>query len=75
MAWIPLQFGLLSGKFRPGHMQPSASRLNSLDAPGNIDEEPLCRIVDSIAEIASQRGARSAAALPLLASAEIRRGS
>ena len=56
MAWSPLQFGLLSGKFRRGQPKPSESRLNSLDAPGTIDEERLYRIVDALAEIAAQRG-------------------
>ena len=35
---------------------PSESRLNTLDAPGTIDEERLYRIVDALAEIAAQRG-------------------
>jgi aryl-alcohol dehydrogenase-like predicted oxidoreductase len=56
MAWSPLQFGLLSGKFRRGQTRPSESRLNSLDAPGTVDEERLYRIVDALAEIAAQRG-------------------
>ena len=56
MAWSPLQFGLLSGKFRRGQPKPSESRLNSLDAPGAIDEERLYRIVDVLAEISGQRG-------------------
>ncbi|MCL5744784.1 MAG: aldo/keto reductase, partial [Acidobacteria bacterium] len=56
MAWSPLQFGLLSGKFRRGQARPSESRLNSLDAPGAFDEERLYRIVDVLAEIAAQRG-------------------
>ena len=56
MAWSPLQFGLLSGKFRRGQAKPSESRLNSLDAPGTIDEERLYRIVDALAEISSRRG-------------------
>ncbi|HTT64633.1 MAG TPA: aldo/keto reductase [Bryobacteraceae bacterium] len=55
MAWSPLQFGLLSGKFRRGRAKPTESRLNSLDAPGTVDEERLYRIVDALAEIASQR--------------------
>jgi aryl-alcohol dehydrogenase-like predicted oxidoreductase len=55
MAWSPLQFGLLSGKFRRGQERPSDSRLNSLDAPGTIDEERLYRIVDVLADIAGQR--------------------
>jgi len=56
MAWSPLQFGLLSGKFRRGQAKPSESRLNSLDAPGTVDEERLYRIVDALAGIAAQRG-------------------
>jgi len=56
MAWSPLQFGLLTGKFRRGQTKPSESRLNSLDAPGAVDEERLYRIVDVLADIAAQRG-------------------
>ncbi len=56
MAWSPLQFGLLSGKFRRGQAKPAESRLNSLDAPGTVDEERLYRIVDALAEIAGRRG-------------------
>jgi aryl-alcohol dehydrogenase-like predicted oxidoreductase len=56
MAWSPLQAGLLSGKFRRGQAKPSESRLNSLDAPGTVDQERLNRIVDALAEIAAQRG-------------------
>jgi len=55
MAWSPLQFGLLSGKFRRGQARPAESRLNSLDAPGTVDEERLYRIVDALTEIAAQR--------------------
>ena len=55
MAWSPLQFGLLSGKFRRGQEKPAESRLNSLDAPGTVDQERLYRIVDVLAEIAGQR--------------------
>jgi aryl-alcohol dehydrogenase-like predicted oxidoreductase len=55
MAWSPLQFGLLSGKFRRGQAKPAESRLNSLDAPGTIDEERLYKIVDVLAAIAGQR--------------------
>ena len=46
----------MSGKFRRGQAKPSESRLNSLDAPGTVDEERLYRIVDALAEIAAQRG-------------------
>jgi aryl-alcohol dehydrogenase-like predicted oxidoreductase len=56
MAWSPLQFGLLSGKFRRGQAKPSESRLNTLDAPGTFDEERIFRIVDVLAEIAAARG-------------------
>jgi len=55
MAWSPLQFGLLSGKFRRGEAKPSESRLNTLDAPGTIDDERLYRIVDALAAIADAR--------------------
>ena len=55
MVWSPLQAGLLSGKFRRGAERPAESRLNTLDAPGNINEELLFRIVDVLAEIASER--------------------
>lgn len=56
MAWSPLHFGLLSGKFRRGQPRPSESRLNSLDAPGTVDEERLYKIVDALDEIAAARG-------------------
>jgi aryl-alcohol dehydrogenase-like predicted oxidoreductase len=56
MAWSPLQFGLLSGKFRRGQSKPSDSRLSSIDAPGSIDEERLYRIVDELAKISGERG-------------------
>ncbi len=56
MAWSPLQFGLLSGKFRRGDAKPAESRLNSLEAPGAVDEERLYRIVDALTQIASGRG-------------------
>lgn len=56
MAWSPLQGGLLSGKFRRGQARPSESRLNTLDAPGNIDEERLYKIVEAVGEIANRRG-------------------
>jgi aryl-alcohol dehydrogenase-like predicted oxidoreductase len=55
LAWSPLQFGLLSGKFRRGQPKPSESRLNSLDVPGTFDDERLYRIVDALSEIASER--------------------
>ncbi len=55
MAWSPLQAGLLSGKFRRGQPKPSESRLNSLDVPGTFDDERIYKIVDALADIASQR--------------------
>jgi aryl-alcohol dehydrogenase-like predicted oxidoreductase len=60
MAWSPLQFGLLSGKFRRGQARPAESRLNSLDAPGAVDEERLYNIVDALAEIACRRNVSTA---------------
>lgn len=56
MVWSPLQAGLLSGKFRRGAGRPAESRLNSLDAPGVIDQERLFGIVDVLEEIAQARG-------------------
>lgn len=55
MAWSPLHFGLLTGKFRRD-VRPSETRLNGLDAPGTVDLERLYRIVDVLTEIASARG-------------------
>jgi len=56
MVWSPLQGGLLSGKFRRGEAKPSVSRVNTLGVSGTFDEERTFRIVDTLAEIASQRG-------------------
>lgn len=56
MVWSPLQGGLLSGKFRRGAERPAESRLNSLDAPGNIDPERHYNIVDVLGKIAEARG-------------------
>jgi aryl-alcohol dehydrogenase-like predicted oxidoreductase len=56
MAWSPLQAGLLSGKFRRGQGKPAESRLNTLDVPGNIDQERMYRTVDVLADIAAGRG-------------------
>ena len=55
LVWSPLQGGLLSGKFRRGQAKPAESRLNTLEAPGTVDEERLYKIVDALAEIAGQR--------------------
>jgi aryl-alcohol dehydrogenase-like predicted oxidoreductase len=56
MVWSPLQAGQLSGKFRRGAGKPAESRLNTLDAPGTVDQERLYRIVDALTDIAGQRG-------------------
>ena len=55
MAWSPLHFGLLTGKFRRG-VRPDQTRLNGLDAPGTVDLERLYRIVDVLTDIGSARG-------------------
>jgi aryl-alcohol dehydrogenase-like predicted oxidoreductase len=60
LAWSPLQFGLLSGKFRRGSGTPPDSRLSQLEAPGTVDFERLFRIVDVMDCIAGQRGATTA---------------
>ena len=54
MAWSPLHFGLLSGKFRRD-ARPSETRLNQLDAPGTVDLERLYRIVDVLTAIGQER--------------------
>ena len=59
MAWSPLHFGLLSGKFRRD-ARPSETRLNQLDAPGTVDLERLYRIVDVLTGIAQDRNASPA---------------
>ncbi len=56
MAWSPLQYGLLTGKFRRGASKPEESRLNTLEAPGTVDQERLFRVVDALAEIGDQHG-------------------
>lgn len=55
MAWSPLHFGLLSGKFRRD-ARPTETRLNALDAPGTVDLERVYRIVDVLIDIAGARG-------------------
>ena len=59
MAWSPLHFGLLSGKFRRD-ARPSETRLNALDAPGTVDLERLYRIVDVLLDIGRERGVSAA---------------
>jgi aryl-alcohol dehydrogenase-like predicted oxidoreductase len=59
MAWSPLHYGLLSGKFRRGE-RPAETRLNQLDAPGTVDLDRVFRIVDVLLEIGSARGVSAA---------------
>ena len=59
MAWSPLGYGLLSGKFRRD-ARPTETRLNSLEAPGTLDQERLYRIVDVLLDIARQRNVSAA---------------
>jgi aryl-alcohol dehydrogenase-like predicted oxidoreductase len=59
MAWSPLHFGLLSGKFRRD-ARPTETRLNQLDAPGTVDLERLYRIVDVLLDVGRQRGVSAA---------------
>lgn len=54
MAWSPLHFGLLSGKFRRD-ARPSETRLDQLEAPGTVDLDRLYRIVDVLIDIGQQR--------------------
>jgi aryl-alcohol dehydrogenase-like predicted oxidoreductase len=55
MAWSPLHYGLLTGKFTR-EARPSETRLNQLDAPGTIDLDRVYRIVDVLVDIGRQRG-------------------
>lgn len=60
MAWSPLVFGLLSGKFRRDAPPPAESRIKVLGAPIKVDWERLYRIVDVMVAIAAERGATPA---------------
>jgi aryl-alcohol dehydrogenase-like predicted oxidoreductase len=55
MAWSPLHYGLLTGKFKRGGERPAETRLNAIDAPGTIDFDRVYRIVDVLTEIANER--------------------
>ena len=55
MAWSPLHYGLLTGKFRRD-ARPTETRLNQLDAPGTIDLDRVYRIVDVLIDTARERG-------------------
>jgi len=59
LAWSPLHYGLLSGKFRRD-ARPSETRLNQLDAPGTVDLDRVYRIVDVLLEISRERGVSAA---------------
>jgi aryl-alcohol dehydrogenase-like predicted oxidoreductase len=59
MAWSPLHYGLLSGKFRRD-ARPAETRLNQLDAPGTVDLDRVFRIVDVLLEIGTERNASAA---------------
>lgn len=59
MAWSPLGYGLLSGKFRRD-ARPSETRLNNLEAPGTLDQERLYRMVDVLLAIARERNVSAA---------------
>ncbi len=59
MAWSPLHYGLLSGKFRRD-ARPAETRLNQLEAPGTVDLERVFRIVDVLVAIGGERGVSAA---------------
>ena len=59
MAWSPLHYGLLSGKFRRD-ARPAETRLNQLEAPGTVDLERVFRIVDVLLAIGQERGVSAA---------------
>jgi aryl-alcohol dehydrogenase-like predicted oxidoreductase len=60
MAWSPLHYGLLTGKFKRGGERPAETSLNAIDAPGTIDFDRVYRIVDVLADIARDRGVTAA---------------
>lgn len=59
MVWSPLAYGLLSGKFSRTS-RPAETRLNSLEAPGAIDQERLFNVVEVLLEIANERSVTAA---------------
>ena len=59
MAWSPLHYGLLSGKFRRDE-RPSETRLNQLDPPGTVDLDRVFRIVDVLVDIGREHDASAA---------------
>ena len=56
MAWSPLCFGLLTGKFRRDAPPPAESRVSLLGPPFSVDWERLYRIVEVMLAIAAERG-------------------
>jgi len=56
MAWSPLAYGLLSGKFRRDAPRPTESRLSVAEMVFRIDWERLFRIVEVLIELAAERG-------------------
>jgi aryl-alcohol dehydrogenase-like predicted oxidoreductase len=56
LVWSPLNFGLLSGRYRRDAPAPNDTRIALAGAPGAIDWEHLYRIVDVLDEIARERG-------------------
>jgi aryl-alcohol dehydrogenase-like predicted oxidoreductase len=60
MAWSPLYYGLLSGKFRRDAPPPAESRLSLTETLFRIDWERLYRIVDVLVTLAAERGAMPA---------------
>ena len=60
MAWSPLSYGLLSGKFRRDAPPPAESRQCLAETLFGIDWERLYRIVDVLITLAAGRGATPA---------------
>lgn len=56
MVWSPLAAGFLSGKERRGHNVPEGTRRAALGDTGTIDREQGYEIIDTLDEIAKQRG-------------------
>jgi aryl-alcohol dehydrogenase-like predicted oxidoreductase len=56
LVWSPLAAGFLSGRQRRGEATPAGSRRAALGDTGTIDAEQGFRIIDTLAEIARDRG-------------------
>ena len=55
LVWSPLSFGLLSGKYKRGRVQPEGTRLSQISALGPVDLERLYHIETALEKLAKER--------------------